>query len=400
MRKIIVFLLVVPGLITLQAQDIVHHGDSCYLFNPSFESCITLNYYDTCAFLRHNGLWESVQQYTVSQPTLVYGIAVTMFRNSADTSTSGVPVKLYINADTAFVPIDSILRYSKRTNFLYKALSRGTTDTVRSVSPCYEYYFREPHRMQGSFYVGYNFNVHLYPIAPPDDYRNHFTAGIVLQNNQPWYNINNMMPQQQIYWGCVFPIVQPERIGCEAPEAEVINRGADYAELAWDMDGDSCQLSVAPYNMPADSGQVVSMVGNSFTATGLDTNVYYAVRLRTQCHHSCPIHADTVVWSVWGAPTLFYLGSEEPDTTGIGIHDVDVPMSLNITPNPTTGALTVSCVVAIDEVELFDMQGRCALSDKADCSTVVLDLKALPTGTYVLVAHTAKGLATRTVEKR
>lgn len=397
MKKVIVFLSVVSSIAITHAQDTVHHGDPCYLFNPSFETCVTLQYYDTCAYERHDGTKGFVQQYTVSQPTRVYGIAVTMFRNSADTTTSGVPVTLYINADTAFVPVDSILRYSRRTNFLYKALSRGTTDTVRSVSPCYEYYFKKPHRMQGSFYVGHGLKDDV-PI--PDDNKHWFTRALTLQMDQQWFRISDMRLVDPYSWGCVFPIVQPERIGCEAPEAEVINRGADYAELAWDMDGDSCQLSVAPYNVPADSGQVVSMIGNSFTATGLDTGVYYAARLRTQCHHSCPIHADTVVWSSWGVPTFFYLGSEEPDTTGIGIHDVDVPVSLNITPNPTTGALTVNCVVAIDEVELFDMQGRCVLSDKADCSTVVLDLKALPTGTYVLVAHTAKGLTTRTVEKR
>ena len=202
------------------------------------------------------------------------------------------------------------------------------------------------------------------------------------------------------WWGTIFPIIQPERIGCEAEVAEVSGRGEDYAVLEWDMEGDSCQLSVAPYGEPVDSGLVVDLTGRSYTAAGLDSGVYYAARLRTQCHHSCHIHDDTVVWSQWGEPAMFYLGSEEPDTTGVGIRRAEAPVELCVTPNPTDGRLTVRCEAVMTAVELYDMQGRAVLKAKGSGTEAMLDLSALPKGTYVIVAHTAKGKATRTVERR
>ncbi len=377
------------------AQDTVYHGDSCYLFNPGFETCTTFNHpsvnmYDTCAYKRHSAHHSTVQRYSVSQPTLVYGIAVTYFRNSADTSTSGVPVALYINADTAFVPVDSIMRYSKRTNFMYVALSRGTT-TVRSVSPCYEYYFREPHLMNGPFYVGYSYDqtYRMLPSAGADP----FTSGFTLQVGQPWFFISNMRPMNPSSWGCVFPIVQPERIVCEGAVVEVAERGDDYAVLEWEMGGDSCQLSVAPYDMPVDSGLVVDLTANSYTATGLDTGVYYAARLRTQCHHSCHIHADTVVWSDWGAPTMFYLGSEEPDTNRLGIR-WESPVAFRLTPNPARGLATVRCEAGLQTVELLGVKGDVLQRrEEAGSEACVLDLTGLAKGIYIVRITTPRGTA-------
>ena len=372
------------------AQDTVYHGDSCYLFNPGFETLVTLHPYDTCAYERHSGLHTCVQQYTVSQPTLVYGIAVTYFRNSADTSTSGVPVTLYINADTAFVPVDSILRYSKRTNFMYVALRRGSTDTIRSVSPCYEYYFREPHLMGGAFYVGYDLKNGL---LAPDDRYGMFTRALSLQADQHWLNLWDMRPFDPYSWGCVFPIVQPERIGCEAAEAEVADRGDDYAVLEWTTEGDSCQLSVAPYDMPVDSGLVVDLTANSYTATGLDTGVYYAARLRTQCHHSCHIHADTVVWSDWGAPTLFYLGNEEPDTNRLGIRQA-APVEWSLTPNPARGTVTVRCDGGMASVVLLSVKGDIVQRrELAGAEVCTLDLADLARGIYIVSIATPQGTA-------
>lgn len=372
------------------AQDTVYHGDSCYLFNPGFETLVTLHPYDTCAYERHSGLHTCVQQYTVSQPTLVYGIAVTYFRNSADTSTSGVPVTLYINADTAFVPVDSILRYSKRTNFMYVALRRGSTDTIRSVSPCYEYYFREPHLMGGAFYVGYNLKNGL---LAPDDRYDMFTRALSLQADQHWLNLWDMRPFDPYSWGCVFPIVQPERIVCEGAVVEVAERGDDYAVLEWTMEGDSCQLSVAPYDMPVDSGLVVDLTANSYTATGLDTGVYYAARLRTQCHHSCHIHADTVVWSDWGAPTMFYLGSEEPDTNRLGIR-WESPVAFSLTPNPARGTATVRCDGGMASVVLLSVKGDIVQRrELAGAEVCTLDLADLARGMYIVSIATPQGTA-------
>lgn len=92
-----------------------------------------------------------------------------------------------------------------------------------------------------------------------------------------------------------------------------------------------------------------------------------------------------------------------------GIDEAAAP-EVTLSPNPTTGVLTVGCGAAIEEVEVYDLQGRKVSGQWAvdsgqwtvgsGQSEVVIDLTALAAGSYVLVVHTAKGVATRMVEKR
>ncbi len=193
----------------------------------------------------------------------------------------------------------------------------------------------------------------------------------------------------------MFPIIQPERIGCTAAVPEVIDRGEDNAVLSWDMEGDSCQLSIGPYDMPVDSGLVVNLRSNNYTATGLDSGVYYAAKLRTQCHHRCHIHADTVVWSDWGEPTLFYLGSQEP-ISGIGIHSTVIEPSFSLTPNPTHGSVTVQCDEGIMEVEIISMKGESLQHHNAvGAQSCAIDLTGLNKGIYIVQITTPQGTAVR-----
>ena len=195
------------------------------------------------------------------------------------------------------------------------------------------------------------------------------------------------------WWGFFFPIIQPERIGCEGAVAEVAERGDDYAVLEWAMECDSCQLSVSPYDMPADSGLVVDLTATSHTVSGLDSGVYYAARLRTQCRHHCHIHTDTVVWSDWGAPALFYLGSEEPDTSGIGIRRMEEPVEFCVTPNPARGTATVRCEAGVRGVEVVSATGATVLSLGGGAQACVLDLAGLAKGVYVVRIATPLGTA-------
>lgn len=399
-RKIFLFtLLSVAVHLANASNDTVRYGDSCYLFNPISPTDCRINradYYNPLAYVRYSMFLEGYE-YVLPSETTIYGIAATIFRAEQDTDSAGYTMYLYvIENDTERVCVDSITSYSRATYYMYSAVEGD--EIVNSAAPCYEYFFSQPHVMSGTIYIGARWDRNYSAVTSPR------CSAYDKNRNQRWIPLYGNSTQydggMSAYWGGYFPIIRPERIDCEGTVAEVSNRGVSYVELEWDMDGDSCQLAITPYDMPVDSGLVIDLQSNSYTATGLDSGVYYAARLRTQCHHRCHIHADTVVWGGWGAPALFYLGSVEPDTTGVGIHRADAPISLCITPNPTTGALTVSCEAAMEEVELYDMQGRCALSGKAYGTSATLDLTALPAGSYVLEAHTAKGMATRTVEKR
>ncbi|MBR3784093.1 MAG: T9SS type A sorting domain-containing protein [Bacteroidales bacterium] len=174
----------------------------------------------------------------------------------------------------------------------------------------------------------------------------------------------------------------------------MVERGDDYAVLEWEMGGDSCQLSVAPYDVAADSGLVFDLTTTSHTVSGLDTGVYYAARLRTQCRHHCHIHTDTVVWSGWGAPTLFYLGSEEPDTSGIGIRRVEEAVEFSVTPNPARGTATVRCEAGLRGVEVVSATGSTVLSlGGGGAQACVLDLTGLAKGIYIVRITTPQGTA-------
>ena len=251
--------------------------------------------------------------------------------------------------------------------------------------------------MNGSFAVGLKRKIHsngtIYDSIGVYEYVHAITSR---DDSEPLFSPDHSIQLAYGWWGGLFPIIQPERIGCKAV-AEVNEKGEDYAVLAWNMDGDSCQLSITPYDMPFDPGTVIDLQNNTYTATGLDSGVYYAARLRTQCHHHCHIHTDTVVWGNWGEPTLFYLGSQEPDTTGsLGIHQMSAEPSCSITPNPAHAIATVQCNAGIMGVEVLSVKGETLMhKDVAGEQACTLDLAGLSKGIYIVQITTPQGTATR-----
>ena len=387
------------------AQDTVHYGDSCYLFNQ-LESPLRpmFNYYgsagDTVAAIVENGgygynggpeIYGVAKLYVASKDSVqVYGVAATMMPYPEDdTVTSWYTAYLFQYTGAQFVLIDSSAAWSQKNVFLYTAVGYG--HTYNTYAPSYEFYFSQPHTVTDSFAISIK---RKDPPAHGHDTGSYsLISGIVTSGwGGAYYEVNSF--RNEIKWGRYFPIVQPERIGCEGAVAEVAERGGDYAVLEWTMEGDSCQLSVAPYDVAADSGLVVDLTANSYTATGLDTGVYYAARLRTQCRHHCHIHTDTVVWSDWGVPTLFYLGSEEPDTSGIGIRRVEEAVEFSVTPNPARGTATVRCAAGLQTVELLGVKGDVLLRrEAAGSEACVLDLTGLAKGIYIVRITTPLGTA-------
>ena len=101
-----------------------------------------------------------------------------------------------------------------------------------------------------------------------------------------------------------------------------------------------------------------------------------------------------MVWSGWGAPTLFYLGSEEPDTSGIGIRRVEEAVEFSVTPNPARGTTTVRCAAGLQTVELLGVKGDVLLRrEAAGSEACVLDLTGLAKGIYIVRITTSRGTA-------
>jgi hypothetical protein len=191
-------------------------------------------------------------------------------------------------------------------------------------------------------------------------------------------------------WGGLFPIIQPERVDCTTEavaEVNVIETGD--VVLTWETASDSSRLSITPYDMPVDSGLVIELTDNSYTATGLASGgALYAARLRTQCHHHCPAHADSLVWSDWGRATYFRIGNQ-------GVLDAE-PVKCSLTPNPAHGSATVQCEVEMTSVEVLTVKGeRIMLRDMAGEQTCTLDLGGLAKGIYIVQVTTAQGTAAR-----
>ena len=408
MKKKSILIAVLASVVNIvnAANDSIRYGDSCYLFNECPVPFVAYGHYDhstsqytvdVCDFQAYQGgdMTYDAKLYVVKSPYLIYGVAATMrLHPEDDTVTSVYTAYLFNYVNSHMVLVDSSAAYSKKNVFVYSATGWSDGLIYELCVPSLEFYFSQPYVVTDSFAVGIRkkspptSSIAPYDIARATPLLNTDYRGELLY--KPQYNTF----RSDGYWGYYFPILQPERIGCEAAEAEVVERGDDYAVLEWEMGGDSCQLSVAPYDMPIDSGLVVNLTANSYTATGLDTGVYYAARLRTQCHHHCHIHADTVVWSDWGAPTMFYLGSEEPDTTGIGIRRVEAPVEFSVTPNPARGLATVRCAAGLQTVELLGVKGDVLLRREAAGSEgCVLDLTGLAKGIYIVRITTPRGIA-------
>lgn len=381
MKKLIVIAFTCMFITHTMAQDTVHYGDSCYLFNTiSINDFIISPWPGNPAYF-FAPLFKFGATYNVPDNTVIYGIAATMDIDEKVIDSTGYTIYLYTaDNDSLICLLDSITKYSYEKQYVYAAIN--DTVLVESAVPCYEYYFSQPHLLQGPVYIG----------ARKDSrYTGAFYAGYDWNRSQTWIWIdtNALSIEHALdeWWGGLFPIIQ-ENIGCDAVVPEVIESGAKYIVLAWEMEGDSCQLSITPREMPVDSGMVIDLQSTNYTAIGLESG-YYVARLRTQCHHHCSIHADSLVWSDWGEPLVFYFG-----TQGIGAV-ADAP-EWNITPNPAHDNAMVRCSEGITEVELVTMKGETLQRHNATgAQSCILDLRGLAKGIYIVQITTAQGTAAR-----
>lgn len=385
----ILIILLSIDLQSLHAQDTVQYGDSCYLFNTLTEDCLCGGQNYACMAV--GGPDFFVKRTIASEVVQVYGVAATI-------DTINVPdnytVYFFIEKNGGFQAIDSSSIYSTVSYFNYHAQSNN--NDCDQIVPCLEFYFETPHITEGDIFVGIRGkSIDGYGNPSNISFTDLLVSRVTNQQDaekEAWYLQSSFTRVVTNWWGGIFPIVQPERIMCTAPVAEVFERGDDYALLAWDSVEGACQLSVAPYGVPADSGMVVSVTDTMYTATGLDSGIYYVARLRTECHHQCPIH-DTLVWSPWGQPTLFYLGNTEPQ---LGLRPIEEEPTWTLSPNPAHGIATVEAQAPLQKVELMTAKGECLqIHNLNGAKRLELNLTGLVPGLYLVRITTANGTSTR-----
>lgn len=127
---------------------------------------------------------------------------------------------------------------------------------------------------------------------------------------------------------------------------------------------------------------------------GLDTAVWYAVRLRAVC--------DSGNISEWSDTVRFYVPNW--DTTGGGTEpvgiDIDADRNIQLQPNPTSDKVTVLSSIRMRRIELFGSDGKLIASYAADGHTATLDLEAYPSGVYLVRVATSSGVTNKRLVKR
>ena len=308
------------------------------------------------------------------------------------------------NTDIDFSYVDSVSMSPNTyptTYFSYTHYDNNTTDIVHSVFPCYELYFDTLHKVVDTFYVG--FSVDNHSILEPSAFalQSHFYEMINdAFSLEPQITVLKLFNYGMGYtdisivnghWGGVFPILQPDRPYCNPVGGlRVAERGQDYATLCWDNAGDSVYYQLV---FGDDVAHPIFTYDTCYTRTGLDTGIFYNAHLRRVCHHDCPYHPDSTLYSPWSPGVEFYLGSTNPDDIGIE-HQPSVDFS--IYPNPTAGQFSLSLPEGMEaRVFIGDADGRSVYDQKATGSVMHFDLSALPTGNYTVTVDTPLGPCTK-----
>jgi len=209
----------------------------------------------------------------------------------------------------------------------------------------------------------------------------------------------------QTFWGGCFPILQPYEGDCAECNVQGFRlHGVElgYPTFKWGTDFFEDILYQVQY-APAgtENWQTTETTDSSLTLYAIfDRNLWYQARMRTQCHHLCPMH-DTLVWSPWSDTILFYTGVTPPDTsthdtTAINPVGDALPGLFTLTPNPTTGEVTLRIENSRLKIEAYtitilDAAGHEVLRTTLDSQLSTLNLSSLPAGAY-FVTLTANNL--------
>ena len=196
----------------------------------------------------------------------------------------------------------------------------------------------------------------------------------------------------------MLPIIQApcnlDSLTCAAvPDMGVVPLDSSRVEFSWPFEPEQqdYQISVGLAGTPPDSGRMYDVGASPFVLTDeWDTTATYVAYIRARCHHVCHPY-DTLVWSEWSVPVHFF-GYSDP----IGITSPDGEKGLfSIVPNPAKDRVRVQSDSGLKGVEVYDAQGRMVLSQTAKGNETELDISHWVEGSYVVVAHTDRGTASK-----
>ncbi|MBQ6069396.1 MAG: T9SS type A sorting domain-containing protein, partial [Bacteroidales bacterium] len=141
-----------------------------------------------------------------------------------------------------------------------------------------------------------------------------------------------------------------------------------------------------------DSSTVLTTSVPTVTLTGLMPGVEYSVAVRGLC--------DIENYSPWCDTLLFttqIIDTNTIDTTQTqGIRWLgNLDRFTRIMPNPAHDVVNVLSSYRLESVAVYDLTGRQLLEQPADGISTVVDVSALPRGTYIMAIRTQQGVATK-----
>ncbi len=439
MKKTVLIIIMLIAAVAASSQEVVYYRDAGYMEYPMDSM---YRYYGNTV-TRQKNAWTIQPKknpitfgrvYTVDTPTVIYGIAMTLW--GQDTAKRDLSVTLYsYNSITGTVTPRREVRWFDSMPFRYvyfDASDCNKTEYYIDTVSAYEFYFDEPAVVTDTFLVCYQtlgvdgLQHPNYPGYDIDSTGYAYVARFQITCTRnfprpPWCHVIDSIPyfdDHGLEWAGIVPIIeQPPQQPCN-PDTLTCNPVPDFGvqpllsgeevQFTWYAlpSHRHFQISVGPYDTPPDGNPIYDADNQPFAITdNWDTTILYTACIRAQCSRYC--HPDsTLVWSDWSAPVFFYTGRTMPDTThhrnpeGIAAPDGRSPI-FTLTPNPAHNSVTVTLNPQFSipnsqfSISLTDAAGRELLTLPVTSQKFSIPLAKYPSGTYFLTLRTPSARSTQ-----
>ena len=124
---------------------------------------------------------------------------------------------------------------------------------------------------------------------------------------------------------------------------------------------------------------------NAIVLAGLASGTTYSLQVKAR-------NGDLVETEFGDAVTF--------STSLLGLNDFGSLNKIQISPNPTTGELTITAQTAIGKIFVYDVQARLLLTNLADDRQAKIDLSAYPRGMYFVKVFTGEGMKAEKVVRK
>lgn len=326
--------------------------------------------------------------------------------------------------------LDSVRKREPRFLHYYLTDTSCNMDSVPQFDTILEFYFDRPQYVYDTFYAGetypFAYNERYYSKGPNKEHgfmiSRSASTGLISFSETGGGQPDFALMSLPIIANPNAPICDGTLLPCPAPPAPTLldctpDDGSAVLLMPTGYGQVHLQLAYGTDTLTPENNTLIDFPSELEFLSHLDTGVCYHAWLRRECRHQCPLH-DTLYWGDWSDPLSFILSngfvpqdstvtdSTVTDSTGTDpesiLRLIETDEGLQVYPNPTRDELCVQSVSSpLQAIEIFDPQGKVVLKrSPIDSLRYTLDLRTLPTGTYILRATTVEGSHLRSIVKR